>query len=157
MKLSELLDESRIVLAIPASAPKEEVLALLTRTAVGANGSTARPFVDDLRDREKSMSTGIGQGVAIPHTHTKCLDKPLSALGVSPEGIDWDAVDGEPVHIIFLLITPDSQPLLHVETLGEMASLFGDEAVRCAVTTAASPKAALDVIRSNEGHSITDP
>jgi len=150
MKLSALIDESRVVLGLSGSAAKDDIIKHLTSVALAGNSVPSQPLIDDLCKREKLMSTGIGQGVAIPHTHTPAIAKPYSALGISTDGIAWDAVDGEPVHIVFLLITPDSQPLLHVQTLGEMAALFGSEDTRREVISSRSPKELIDAIRRSE-------
>ena len=151
MKPSALLDESRIILGIPQSTPKPEVIRMLAeRLLPGGNGGAAA-VAAELLAREKLMTTGIGCGVAIPHAHNKGAGGPVAALAISPGGIEWDAIDGEPVHIILAFVTPEASPSLHVETLGETATLLGDNEVRAKTIAARSAGEILDIFRSNNG------
>jgi mannitol/fructose-specific phosphotransferase system IIA component (Ntr-type) len=150
MKLSDLVEESRVVLDISSSASKQDTIRQLSVRALAGRELPVEPVIEDLLKREEMMSTGIGQGVAIPHSHTPAIEEAFCALGISRAGIEWDAVDGEPVRIVFLLVTPDSLPLLHVQTLGEMAGLFSAESVRNEIINAGSAGRLLEIIRSNE-------
>lgn len=149
MKPSTLLDESRIVLNIDSATPKAEIIARLVRLAVGSEGDSG-PIVEDLLAREARMTTGIGQGIALPHTRSATLPRAVGALGISREGVDFGAIDEEPVYIIFAFVTPESEPTLHIQTLASTASLFANSEVREAIRTAATPADALEVIRSHE-------
>ena len=150
MKPSALLDESRVILGVPSSATKREVIEALVGKAL--DGSPAREAIlEELLRREKVMSTGIGNGVAVPHAHTKLIEKPVAALAVSPGGIEWDAVDGEPVHIVLAFVTPDANPSLHVQTLGETSTLLANETVRAETVRAKTAGEILEVFRRNGG------
>jgi PTS system fructose-specific IIA component/PTS system nitrogen regulatory IIA component len=73
------------------------------------------------RHREETMGTGIGEGIAVPHARLDTLARPMVLLGVSKEGIDWDAVDDQPAHLIFLILTPSDDADSQLEILSTLA------------------------------------
>jgi mannitol/fructose-specific phosphotransferase system IIA component (Ntr-type) len=77
--------------------------------------------------REETLPTGIGHGVAIPHARVDGLRKSLVAVGISETGIDFDAPDGEPAQVIFLIVTPGDDPDAQLEILAELARLFREQ------------------------------
>lgn len=81
-------------------------------------------------EREKLGSTGIGDGVAIPHGKLKGIKNILCAFGRSREGVDFDAVDHNPVHIFFLLIAPEDSASLHLQMLSRISKLLRDPSFR---------------------------
>ena len=78
--------------------------------------------------REQTMSTGIGNGIAVPHGRLKGLAKPQLIVGVSPAGVDFDAADGQPAEIICMLLTPADDPISQIEMLRAVAEAFSDRA-----------------------------
>jgi mannitol/fructose-specific phosphotransferase system IIA component (Ntr-type) len=151
MKPSDLLDAGRIVLGIDAAVPKGALIRRLTGLAVGSAANHHEEIASELIAREAKMTTGIGQGVAIPHTRTPYVDRPVAALAISREGVDFCAVDGEPVHIVFAFMTPEGDTTVHIQTLGAAASVLADEDVRRRLIAASSPSEVLDVLRSSGG------
>jgi mannitol/fructose-specific phosphotransferase system IIA component (Ntr-type) len=149
MKPAELLDETRIVLGLDGGLSKTEVIRLLVRAALGHDGASSEHIATELVAREEIMTTGIGQGVAIPHTRSTSVERPAAALGVFREGIDFGAVDSEPVNIIFAFLTPEGEPRLHVETLAEAVRLFGRFDLRERIMMADEPSEVLLAIESN--------
>jgi len=77
-----------------------------------------------LNEREKMMTTGIARHIALPHTHVPALGKTIGLLGVSRDGIEYQSLDGEPVHLIFCLVGDDSQPDEHIKVLRSLALLL---------------------------------
>jgi len=104
----------------------ESVIRELLKLLV-SNGQISESVVDDLAsallEREKEGSTGIGGGVAIPHIKTDLLDGVLGAIGRSEHGIDFNAVDGEPVYLFFLFFAPQDQTEIHLEILKKISSM----------------------------------
>ena len=94
-----------------------------------------------VEDRERSMSTGMEEGLAVPHATVPGLAQVVGALGVVPEGatLDFDAIDGLPTRLVVLLLIPAEQKMLHIRTLAEVARVLGDAAVRDAVLGATQP------------------
>ena len=83
-----------------------------------------KEILDAIRDRELKMSTGIRQGIAIPHGKTDVVDKIYGMLGISKQGIDYDALDGKPVYLLFLILAPEKESEKHLRLLKRLAELL---------------------------------
>lgn len=128
--LSDLLIPERVKVPL-ASHSKDDVLRELVQLAMPSAGAAAlERIVAAVREREKLLSTGIGSGIAIPHGRTGEVDSLILAAGVAPEPIDFDALDGKPVALFFLLLGPDSAAGAHVRALGRISRILRHEAVR---------------------------
>ena len=97
-----------------------------------------------LFEREKSMSTGIGKGVAIPHCSCPYVDDVVMIMALSKKGINFDSIDNMPVHIVILLIVPKDKISQHIKTLANIAKLMSDDTLRDALSNA---KDAQDIIK----------
>ena len=116
MKLSDLLDESVIAVELE-SVDKEEAFAEMVELLVRAGRVADRDAaLEAILSREEMATTGIGNGVAVPHGKSASVDTLVAALGVSPDGIEYDATDGQPVHVVFLVLAEVSNPGPHVES-----------------------------------------
>jgi nitrogen PTS system EIIA component len=113
-----------------------------SKAAIIAEMLKALPSVDSdqamavVMEREKLGSTGIGHGIAIPHGRLPDLEAPITALIRHEEGIDFDAIDGQPVHIVVLLLAPKNEDRSHLELLAGLARALQKESVRRAVMEA---------------------
>ena len=124
MKLSELLDRSVVKVGLE-SEDKEEVFAEMVELLVRAGRVKDRDRAHQaILAREAMASTGIGSGIAVPHGKAASVDKLTAALGVSSKGIDYDATDGEPVYVVFMVLAEPNNPGPHVQCLGEIARLL---------------------------------
>ncbi|EMF84105.1 phosphoenolpyruvate-dependent sugar phosphotransferase system, EIIA 2 [Leptospira weilii serovar Topaz str. LT2116] len=106
------------------SGTKEEVISKLLQKAVDTRQIDAEnkgEILESLLAREKSMSTGIGSGVAIPHCSVNLVDELKCVMGLNPRGIDFDSIDHQPVHIFILLIVPKTKFQEHIKTLAQIA------------------------------------
>ena len=83
-----------------------------------------------LVERERSMSTGIGNGVAIPHCSTTKVNDIVVIMGICPKGLDFDAIDNNPVKIVILLLVPKNKLTQHIKTLANIAKVMSDEELR---------------------------
>jgi mannitol/fructose-specific phosphotransferase system IIA component (Ntr-type) len=92
-------------------------------------------------EREKLGSTGIGHGIAIPHGRLPDLDAPVTALARHTEGVDFDAIDGQPVHIVVVLLAPANEDRSHLEMLAGLARTLQQESVRQAIMRADTAEA----------------
>jgi len=106
-------------------------------------------FLADLINREKQTPTGIGKGIAVPHVHEDSITRQLLAVGISREGIDFKAVDGEPVRIVALFATPRKHQKQHLELLAALSRLLQHEAVRESLTQAVEPVEVIDIFMRN--------
>lgn len=152
MRLSELLRPEGVCLGV-RNLDKWRVIEDLTRQLVGAGclPEGQRPAVHQaLVQRERSMSTGMENGVAIPHCSMEEVEDPLVALGISREGIDFESIDGLPTHLILLLVTPKNKTKVHIRTLAEIAKLLSDAAFRQQLVGAESRDQVCQMIRDQE-------
>lgn len=133
------------------SPTKEEALAALSRQ-LSACGKIAdcQTFCRALLDREELASTGVGYGIAIPHVKNAQVSDYTIAIGRSMRGIDFDAIDGNPVHLIFLIGASDRQTREFVNILAAVTRLLKSAEVRDALMAAAIPGDFMNVIRDNE-------
>ncbi len=88
------------------------------------------PILAALRQREETMSTGIGFGIAIPHASSNCVSEVVAAFGRSTTGIEFDSLDNSPVRFIVLFIVPKDQFQIHLRTLAAIAKFLNDKSVR---------------------------
>jgi len=100
--------------------------------------------------REKTRSTGIGSGIAIPHGKCKAVDELVMAMGITAEPIDFDSVDDKPVRIVILLVSPLDRAGPHIQALARISRLMLDEAFRQSLEGAKDPKEVFDLISRKE-------
>jgi PTS system fructose-specific IIC component/PTS system nitrogen regulatory IIA component len=103
-----------------------------------------------IREREALMSTGIKQGIAIPHGKTTGVDGVCGVLGISRRGIEYDALDGQPVHLVFLLLSGPDAAESHLRALKKLALLLESESFKKELEAAASPQEAYRVLERYE-------
>jgi len=150
MKLSQLLDEGTIKTNLE-SEEKEEVFEELVNLLVQAGKiKDRRRAVEALIERERLGTTGIGEGIGIPHAKDTSIEHLTAALGISRKGIEFDATDGKPVHIVFLVLAEANNPGPHIALLAEIARLFQTEGFYKELLSASTPQEALDVIKAHE-------
>jgi mannitol/fructose-specific phosphotransferase system IIA component (Ntr-type) len=111
----------------------EELLDLLVRSGAVSDRGTA---IEDLLARESKMSTGMEQGLAIPHAKTRAVKRLTVALGISPEGIEFQSLDGQPAQVIFLVLSEVGSRGPHIECLSEIASAYSANGTRNALIRA---------------------
>jgi fructose-specific phosphotransferase system IIA component len=124
MKISDLLNEKVIKVGLESEEKEEafeELIDLLVRDGRLTDRDAAR---EAILEREEKQSTGIGRGVAIPHGKSDSIEELTAALGTSPDGIEYDSLDGEPVSVVFLLLANAHNPGPHIEALAQVATLF---------------------------------
>jgi fructose-specific phosphotransferase system IIA component len=152
MRLSELLRPDAVLLELEGL-DKWQVIERLTDLLVASHRLSEpkrTPVLEALLARENSMSTGMENGVAIPHCSMEEVDSTLVALGVSSEGVDFESIDGRPTHLILLLVTPKNRTKVHIRTLAEIAKLLNDDQFRSRLVTARTPEDVLELITERE-------
>jgi nitrogen PTS system EIIA component len=134
MRMEDILKESCVIADLKGKT-KREILFELINTLKNVNlVEDVEKVVSVVLEREGLGSTGIGDGVAIPHGKMKGLHNILCAFGKSKDGLDFDAVDSNPVHIFFLLLAPDDSASLHLKTLSRVSKLLRDPSFRKRLT-----------------------
>jgi PTS system nitrogen regulatory IIA component len=121
MGLAALIEPERVFPRLSGSDRPTALRGLADELARLGVVRDAEALFDKLWEREQLGSTGIGAGVAIPHCKLKGLERPVLAIGVLPEGIEYAAVDGMPVRVLFLLVSPNDSPAEHLQALAAIS------------------------------------
>ncbi len=130
---------------------KEEAFEEMVDVFCQATSITARDeILKAVRDREAKMSTGIKKGIAIPHGKTNAVDRVYGILGVSKKGIDYDALDGEPVYLLFMMLAPQKDSEKHLRLLKRLAELLDNPQFYTDLLSQGSAASAHGVIRKYE-------
>ena|SRR6266404_628713 len=108
-------------------------------------------IVTVVKKRESSMSTGIGFGIGIPHASTDLIYDVTGALGRSHKGVNFDALDNQPVNLVVLFLVPQGQFQKHLHTLARIAKLLHKKEFRQALETAPDAKAMFEIIQAESG------
>jgi len=150
MRLSEMLREDTIVVGFKSTQKQnilEELIDLAAKTGKIKDRDEALKAVID---REKMMSTGLEHGIAIPHAKTNAVSEIVIAMGVSKEGVDFEAVDEKPSHIFFLLLAPENAAAANVKLLAQIARVTSNAEFRSNIIKAESPAQILEILSSEE-------
>ena len=143
--VAKLLSQSHVALDLQVSSKKRlfEQAGLIFENLDGI----ARSLVfESLFARERLGSTGLGQGVAIPHGRIKGLKEALGAFLRLAQPVPFDAPDGNPVNLVFVLLVPEKATEKHLQILSELAQMFSDKALREAMTRAADAAALYELV-----------
>ncbi len=150
MEILDILHPKCINLALTAKT-KAEVFEEMTDLLDGAGLlSNKKAVLAAVREREKLMSTGIGDGVAIPHAKCNAVEHLVAAFGRTTTGINYQSLDDEPVYLIFMLITPESESGPHVKALARISRLLKHKFLRQSLLDAKTAQEVLDIIRDED-------
>jgi len=138
MQIAQLLNPDRVAIDVQVGSKKRALEALSTLLAHDQEGITATEIFDSLISRERLGSTGLGHGVALPHGRVSGTDQTLGAFIRLEEGIDFDAIDDQPVDLLFGLLVPEEATDEHLRLLATLAENFSDPQLRRALREAES-------------------
>jgi PTS system nitrogen regulatory IIA component len=145
MKIMDILVKDAVTLNLGV-ATKRDVLAEMAAAMSKAESQIdANRLLEVLLEREALQSTGIGEGVAIPHGKMSGLDRLVASFARSPEGVDFESIDGQPTHHFFLLVVPEHSGGQYLKALARISRFFRDASFRDRLTNAESVE---DVIRA---------
>ncbi|OPY81757.1 MAG: PTS system fructose-specific EIIABC component [Syntrophorhabdus sp. PtaU1.Bin153] len=145
MTIEEALQESCVIHDLKGKTKGDVLVELVGALKNAGLVEKEREVVEVILEREKLGSTGIGEGVAIPHGKLKGLRKIICVFGRSIGGVDFEAIDGKPVHIFFLLLAPENSASLHLKMLSRISKLLRDPSFRKKLL---EPDNAHDIYRS---------
>lgn len=149
MELADILTEAQILPELKAADRWQAIDELVEQlVAAGRITPTHREAIAAVvKKREKTMSTGIGYGIGIPHACTELIPEVVGVLGRSQSGINFDAVDAQPVKIVMLFLVPQGQFQKHLHTLRDIATFFKKAEFRRALESAPDAKSILGIIK----------
>jgi fructose-specific phosphotransferase system IIA component len=150
MLLSELLNSQALSANLKAKTKRDTLVELVGLLEDAHDLKSQGEILDRVMRREAMMSTGIGNGVAIPHGKAKAVDRMLAACAVSVEGVDFDSSDGELAHIFILLVSPEVVGASHVKVLANISRLLKEESVRKTLRDARNPAELMAALRAAE-------
>ena len=146
MLLTDLLSLERVRIPLRARTKEQLLAELVEVVSRGLPATAAEAVLASVREREQVLSTGIGEGVAIPPV----VDQLMMAAGVTDEPVDFDALDGAPVRLCFVLVGPDSAAGAHVRALSRISRLLRRAPLRDELRAAATPEEFLRLVRDSE-------
>lgn len=147
MQLSDFLTPDRVACDVDAQSKKRALERLSELIAHDQDGVSATEIFDSLLSRERLGGTGIGYGVAIPHGRLKNCTHTTAALIHLKQGVDFDAIDNQPVDLLFALVVPEQATEDHLKLLAMLASMFQDETMRNKLRECHEPETVLQLIR----------
>lgn len=151
MKITDVLDVNVIAADLQAS-DKTAVLAELAGTLTAVDDSLDHAeLLQILLEREQLGSTGIGDGVAIPHGKLKDVERLKICFGRHRRGVDFDAMDGQPAHLFFLLIAPEDAAGVHLKALARISKLLKNAEVRGRLLAASGAEMLYRIIVEEDG------
>jgi len=152
MRLTDILLEDHIILNLKAKTRDKAIKELLTKLNESQAVADFDQAYSAVLEREKIMTTGVGNGIAIPHCkHNSCPNFAVG-LAVVPQGIDFEAIDKKPAKIIFLLIGPENNPSLHIKLLSRISRLMSNEELRQQIIKSKTPAEVLEHINAEEDY-----
>jgi len=130
MKLTEILVEDNIISDLKARDKKGVLEELADAIASHEPSLDKNSLVKTLLERERLGSTGIGDGVAIPHGKFHGINHPIISFGRSRKGLDFESMDGQPTFLFFLLVAPENDANIHLKTLARIAKILKNSSFR---------------------------
>jgi mannitol/fructose-specific phosphotransferase system IIA component (Ntr-type) len=146
VRLAELITADRVVNL--KSTAKDEVLKEMVQVLARAEEvRDEKALFQAILDREAILSTGIGLGIAVPHAKIHSVDNIVAALGKTPRGINYGALDDHPVHIVVMIGANDSQQSDYIRALARVTLLLKNEKIREAIITSETPEQIYDIVK----------
>lgn len=146
MRIVDLLSKNSICLTAAPEDKQAAIDLLVDLMATNGNLIDKAAYKQAVLNREAEGTTGIGEGIAIPHAKTPAVSRPALAAMVVPAGVDYQSLDGEPAKLFFLIAAPDSKENVHLEVLGRLSTLLMDEQFFADLTAARSVEDFLAIV-----------
>ena len=156
MRIIDLLDKKSINLNLKSSDKTSVINELVDLVDASGNLNDKNEYKQEILAREAKSTTGIGEGIAIPHAKTKAVKKACLASGVSKTGIDYDSLDGAPSNLFFMIAAPDGANDTHLEVLSRLSTILMDENFRSSLINASSADEFLSLIDKTESEKFPE-
>lgn len=157
MRISELLQKESIAIGKKLRGKAAAIDQLVELLAKGGNLKDKGKFKQAILEREKLSTTGIGEGIAIPHGKSNAVKRAALAAMVVPEGVDFESADGQAAHLLFMIAVPENGADLHLEVLERLAAMLMDEDFRIKLMEAKHPSDFLKIISVEEEKHFAKP
>ncbi len=150
MKVSELLNPGVIIADLKGTKKEEVINELIDLFKGDSRVQDVEKVRSAVLDREKIMSTGVGKGFAIPHGKTNSITDIIAAFGKTKNPVDYDALDSQPVHLVFLLVGKDNLVSKHIKLLSRISRMMNKDDFRKRLLEAGSAEEILDIFNKEE-------
>ncbi|EWH20461.1 PTS fructose transporter subunit IIABC [Bacillus haynesii] len=150
MKITELLTKHTIKLNLESSQKENVIEELVNVLDQAGKLNDKEGYKEAVINREKQSSTGIGEGIAIPHAKTASVKEPAIAFGRSKGGVDYESLDGQPSHLVFMIAATDGANNTHLEALSRLSTLLMREEIRKQLLEASSEDEIIDIINQHD-------
>jgi PTS system fructose-specific IIC component len=150
MKLIDILKPEYIKIPLEGNSKEEIIFELIEVLHQQQLFSEAEPIFQAVMEREKIMTTGVGRGIAIPHCKKSDCQEFAIALGIQPSGSDFNAIDNQPVKVIFLLIGPEDNPSMHIRLLSRISRLISKNSLRDQLIACKKSQQAYMILKEEE-------
>ena len=149
MKILDVMQKEAIIDDLKSQTKKGVLEEMVTPLAV-ITAQDHKDLVRVLMDRERLGSTGIGGGIGIPHGKIKDLESLVLGFGLSRKGVDFEAIDGQPTHIFFILITPENSTGLHLKLLARISRILKNDQFKGRLRNATDRGEIFDIIKEED-------
>ncbi|TDU09640.1 PTS fructose transporter subunit IIABC [Bacillus subtilis] len=150
MKITELLTKHTIKLNIESKVKENVIDEMVTVLDKAGKLNDRQAYKEAILNRESQSSTGIGEGIAIPHAKTASVINPAIAFGRSKDGVDYESLDGQPAHLVFMIAATEGANNTHLEALSRLSTLLMREEIRKQLLEAESEDAIIDIINQHD-------
>ena len=150
MNLLDILSPESIIVDLKGESKEEIITELVNSLPVGDAITDRDQVLQAVIDREKIMSTGIGDGIAIPHGKSAAVTELVAAMGTQRRGMDFDALDGEPAYVFFLLVSPANVSGPHIKALARISRLLKNDEFKKKLIEAGSAEEIIASIEAAE-------
>jgi nitrogen PTS system EIIA component len=151
MKIMDFLNKKAVTASLQAN-DKEGVIREMVQLLANSAGipDSSDELVKAVLARESLGSTGIGQGIGIPHAKNQCVKQLVAAFGLSQKGVNFDSLDGEPAYIFFLLVAPEESAGPHLKALARISRMLKDKYFRDLLRKSKDEKEILRIIEEED-------
>ncbi|MBZ4027039.1 PTS fructose transporter subunit IIABC [Lactobacillus johnsonii] len=150
MKIEDLLSPDLMIMDLKATTQEEAIKEMADLEVKQGVVNNEEEFIKSIWAREKESTTGIGEGIAMPHARNKYINRAAVLFSKSPKGIDYKALDGQPVHLFFMITAPAGADNTHLQALAKLSSLLINPDVVNALKAATTPEKVIDIFKKAE-------
>lgn len=147
MNIAKTLSVDTLFLGLKSNTKNELIAEMVDKLMAVGKVSDRETLLQALYAREKKMSTGMQNGIAIPHAKTAAVDSLVAAVGIHREGMDFNCMDGQPAHIFIMAISPINRTGPHIQFLAEISRILSNSDIRDKMLKAASAEELLNLMR----------
>lgn len=150
MKIEDLLSPDLMIMDLKATTQEEAIKEMADLEVKQGVVNNEEEFIKSIWAREKESTTGIGEGIAMPHARNKYINRAAVLFAKSPKGIDYKALDGQPVHLFFMITAPAGADNTHLQALAKLSSLLINPDVVNALKAATTPEEVINIFKKAE-------